>query len=185
MDDLVAWLTAQLDEDQRIAEAARGYGGGRWHHDTSYPNGYVYDGGSQPLVYDESTPSPEEAEHIAEHDPARVLREIDAKRRTLVRCQEEMLSGIPRLVHFATQTVREMAAVYEDRPGYAEALASVDRSVSRRPPAVEPRVSGTLAGFTDPDTLPKAPGCEHWRREHRDDLCPMRHCQYCRYLEKL
>ncbi len=126
MDDLVRWLTAQLDADQRIAEAARGHGEGRWHHDTSYPNGYVHDGGSQPLVYDESTPSPEEAEHIAVHDPARVLRDINAKRRTLVRCEEGMLSDVRWVVFFAKQTVREMALSYEGAPGYVEALASFE-----------------------------------------------------------
>lgn len=83
MDDLVRWLGEQFDEDERIADAARGQGDGRWHHDSSYPNGYVYDEHNQPVVYDESTPSPEEAEHIAAHDPARVLREIEAKRKLL------------------------------------------------------------------------------------------------------
>jgi hypothetical protein len=32
---------------------------------------------------------------------------------------------------------------------------------------------------------PPAVGCEHWRREHRTDLCPMGHCGRCRYLERL
>lgn len=82
-DDLVQWLHAQLDEDQRIAEAARDQSSAQWHHDTSYDNGYVYDENSQAVVYDEGTPAHEEAEHIAAHDPARVLREIEAKRRLL------------------------------------------------------------------------------------------------------
>lgn len=50
--------------------------------------------------------------------PVRVLAEIAAKRHTLVRCQEEMLSGGPRLVHFAKQTVWEMSAPYAGHPGY-------------------------------------------------------------------
>ncbi|QXE36195.1 hypothetical protein KQY30_20060 [Streptomyces sp. GMY02] len=37
----------------------------------------------------------------------------------------------------------------------------------------------------DPDTLPSAPGCEHWRREHRADLCPHPTCDRCRHLAKL
>ena len=41
------------------------------------------------------------------------------------------------------------------------------------------------AGYTDPDTLPMAPGCEHWRREHRDDLCPMSTCRRCQYLKRI
>jgi hypothetical protein len=83
MDDLAQFLRARLDENAAVAEAARGRGDGRWHHDTSYPNGYVYDAGSQPVVYDESTPSHEEADHIARHDPARVLRDVEARRGTL------------------------------------------------------------------------------------------------------
>lgn len=83
MPDLHGWITQQIDETQRVAEAARGQGEGRWHHDSSYENGYVYDGGVQPVVYDESTPSPEEAEHIALHDPASVLRRCAADRKIL------------------------------------------------------------------------------------------------------
>jgi hypothetical protein len=136
MPDLVQWLRAQLDEDERIALDA---GGDRWsHHGGSLmwptergPRDAVvtYNGSAVGCiaitnpVHGDGAP---EAVHIAEHDPARVLREIDARRRTLIRCEEEMLSGIPRLVHFAKQTVREMALPYEDRPGYAEAAASYE-----------------------------------------------------------
>ncbi|MFI9154523.1 DUF6221 family protein [Streptomyces sp. NPDC053367] len=85
MPDLHGWITQQIDKTQRVAEAARGTGEGRWHHDTSYPNGYVYDEGVQPVVYDESTPSPEEAAHIALNDPASVLRRCAADRKILAR----------------------------------------------------------------------------------------------------
>jgi hypothetical protein len=81
--DLHGWITQQIDETQRIAEAARGQGEGRWHHDNSHPNGYVYDDGDQPVVYDESAPLPEEAAHIALHDPASVLRRCEADRKIL------------------------------------------------------------------------------------------------------
>ncbi|MFE3452400.1 DUF6221 family protein [Nonomuraea sp. NPDC059194] len=53
-------------------------------------------------------------------DPRRVQRDIEAKRRILVRCQEEMLSGIPRLVHFAKQTLWEMAQPDADHPDFRE-----------------------------------------------------------------
>lgn len=43
----------------------------------------------------------------------------------------------------------------------------------------------TPADATDPDTLPMAPGCEHWRQHYREDLCPMPACRRCRYLEAL
>jgi hypothetical protein len=135
--DLVQWIGAQLDEDQWYAEEAATHAaatgtfigkGTRWHardYDRLWAMGD-----------DESKPDRKLAEcghggarltsYLARHDPARVLRETDAKRRTLIRCQEEMLSDIPRLRHFAKQTVREMAAVYEERPGYEKALASAE-----------------------------------------------------------
>lgn len=83
MPDLHGWITQQIDEAQRIAEAARGQGEGRWRHDASHPNGYVYDELDQPVVYDESAPFPEEAAHIAFHDPATVLRRCAADRKIL------------------------------------------------------------------------------------------------------
>ncbi|WP_405960807.1 DUF6221 family protein [Streptomyces sp. NBC_00024] len=85
MPDLHGWITQQVDETQRIAEAARGQGEGRWRHESSYPNGYVYDDGDQPVVYDEGAPFPEEAAHIAFHDPASVLRRCAVDRKILAR----------------------------------------------------------------------------------------------------
>ncbi|MFJ1667372.1 DUF6221 family protein [Streptomyces bottropensis] len=85
MPDLHGWITQQVDETQRIAEAARGQGNGQWRHDSSYENGYVYDEHDQPVVYDEGTPLPEEAAHIAFHDPATVLRRCAADRKILAR----------------------------------------------------------------------------------------------------
>lgn len=50
--------------------------------------------------------------HMARHDPARALADVDSRRRILVRCEEELLSGIPRVVHFAQETLRDMARPY-------------------------------------------------------------------------
>ncbi|ELP67634.1 hypothetical protein STRTUCAR8_08594 [Streptomyces turgidiscabies Car8] len=120
--DLAQWLGAQFAEDERIARAACD-GGGGWKADEQAScecctNVRTATGA---LV---CTPDDRDAPHIAEWSPARVLREIDGRRRTVIRCQEEMLSGIPRLVHFAQQTLREMALGYSHRPGYAEAVAA-------------------------------------------------------------
>ncbi|MYR45061.1 DUF6221 family protein [Streptomyces sp. SID5910] len=114
MDDLVQWLRAQLDEDERTARRAG--------------DSFRQIGETGVIVATEGDRAEEcasatwagVAEHIVAHDPARVLREIDAKRRTLVRCEEAMLSTTPMLVHFAKQTVWEMAQPYADRPGYRE-----------------------------------------------------------------
>ena len=124
--DLVQWLGAQLDEDQRIAEAARGQLEGRWSHDASIPNGYVYDERGGTVVYDESAPSPEEAEHIAAHDPARVLREIEAKRAIVARYERAMENRRAHPKDLASAgallalhgVVELLALPYADRPGY-------------------------------------------------------------------
>lgn len=70
MDDLVQFLRARLDEDEPAARAATP---GPWAVD----GGSVYVGHPINEVVDYS----ESADHIARHDPARVLAEVDAKRR--------------------------------------------------------------------------------------------------------
>ena len=90
--DIVAFLTARLDEDEQIANAAVGQ---QWEHafassredysfwsiHTVHPDavevagtGFDNTGG----IHDEGS-----AVHIARHDPARVLRDVAAKRRLM------------------------------------------------------------------------------------------------------
>jgi hypothetical protein len=78
MDDLVAFISAALDEDQRLAEAARVV------PDRNQPN----------IVLDQWWTVPDlmarghgwaEAHFVVAWDPARVLAEVRAKRRTLER----------------------------------------------------------------------------------------------------
>ncbi|MGW9058885.1 DUF6221 family protein [Streptomyces sp. NPDC055733] len=134
MDDLVVWLRAQLDEDERTARAACEYAEAEWRLDEDGetvlwwpPEPHIAEKEREkglPVVSDRWRGQTIEsggvhlAPHIALHDPARVLREIDAKRRTLIRCEEAFLSANPMLVHFAKQTAWEMAQPYVDRPGY-------------------------------------------------------------------
>lgn len=121
--ELVAFLHGQLNAEERGAlEAKDGrsgqwFVGGKWNvycaedetpHDDVETNELVVYGNGAAL-----------SAHIARHDPARVLAEIEAKRRTLVRCEEALLSASPMLVHFAKQTLREMALPYPDRPEWA------------------------------------------------------------------
>lgn len=150
--DLVQWLTAQLDADERIARAATP-GPWEWTPETD-----VWDQNGPTLIR-EGTDAPDaklvevaagwghdawgmhvgdaDQEHIAEWDPARVLREIDAKRAVVARY--EFACG--QAVQSQTEAEREtwvqvggalqscvllLAAVYEDRPGYAEAVASAE-----------------------------------------------------------
>ena len=124
MADLVQWLTAQLAEDERIAWDACGPDN-LWKvaEQASCECCSNVRTAKDVLV---CTPDDRDAPHIATWSPARVLREIDGKRRTLVRCEEAMASGMPVLTHFAKQTLREMALGYSHRPGFAEAIASVE-----------------------------------------------------------
>lgn len=149
--DLAQWLTAQLDEDERIARAAAHLSGAlsggapavgeRWRVSGSHAD----DGGTYWSV---TTASPdldripvvemvgsgmsgggahtkEVAAHIAEHDPARALREIDAKRQ-LVRLLTEALEvgedyKGPDLydgIETCRAALRLLALPYSGREGY-------------------------------------------------------------------
>ena len=108
MGELVEWLRAQLDEDERIARAAAVEVGNPYENGVlvdpldRWGEGLVADGqewtpsrrlvtrklqrdGQSRLTVAECGGSDGRpvANHIAAHDPARVLREIDAKRRLL------------------------------------------------------------------------------------------------------
>ncbi|MFF3928245.1 DUF6221 family protein [Streptomyces hirsutus] len=88
MDELVRWLGQQLDTDERIARAAADELGGlplggEWTYDGQYVLAAHERGlvavGSQDFM------TVENGRHIAEHDPARALREIDAKREVIAK----------------------------------------------------------------------------------------------------
>ena len=112
MDELVDFIRARLDEDQQAAEEAqkkttttRRRVGGEWVEDTVQP--------------------PEWRRSV--WPPARVLREIDAKRR-VVDLMEGMLAaarGDSEVDHYgglgaAEDTLELLALPYADRPDYRE-----------------------------------------------------------------
>ncbi|MFF9138475.1 DUF6221 family protein [Streptomyces albogriseolus] len=124
----------QLDEDERTAREA---GGAAWEElpvsgwvhtsplpDTEWqPPGYDHHVASAPLSSDRA--------HIVRHDPARVLREIDAKQRIIqvhnARDSWGMCVACPRDEKGAMQVeiedcpiLRALALPYADRPGYKE-----------------------------------------------------------------
>lgn len=85
MDELVAWLGQQLDEDEQIAQEAGGkYDSGlRWREvGQTGLDGTVGDEHGSVVVYSTGAGRQHSA-HIVRHDPARALREIDAKRKLL------------------------------------------------------------------------------------------------------
>jgi hypothetical protein len=103
VDDLVQWLRAQLDEDERIA---RENSDGRGLAD-GFPDYRTYSDGDTAAA----------DEYIEHFGPARVLREIEAKRRIVDRyawLREHGDTG-------GTAWVLPLLALpYADRPGYRE-----------------------------------------------------------------
>lgn len=115
--DLVAFLRAALDDDERVAQAAARTRGTFWT-----PVGL------------QSTFDARVDDHIARHDPARVLREVAAKRAILdlhhkqeaaeFEDRRSVASWCPVCGDAeACPTLRHLAAVYADRPGYDPAWA--------------------------------------------------------------
>ena len=102
-DDLAAFLRARLDEDEAAARAAAD---GPWT--SSGP--YVDAPGAGIIMQARHT---EDAAHAARHDPARVLREVEAKRAILAQWQAQ-----PPDSPVLTNALYQLAAVYSDHPGY-------------------------------------------------------------------
>jgi hypothetical protein len=174
MDDFVQWLRAQLDEDQRIArEAAMAIGRTGYENGVlvdppaRFGDDLAADGAQWAPSYhkvmrkrlkeDEKRRTVAEcggfgarpvADHVAAHDPARVLREIEAKRKIVDAYLPPGADPHPGLpcINFEGQNpedytghdscarhleasrkllhddyvLRLLAAVYDDRPGYQD-----------------------------------------------------------------
>jgi hypothetical protein len=146
VEDLVQWLRAQLDEDERIARAATlgpwvqsGIGDYGWTVTFGRPGAGVETADTEQGLAD--------ASFIAAHNPTRALREIDAKRQALdlyaaVLEERTALRGRMRQVidqdhdefmrlhkqesdlieraRLLVPFVRLLALPYVDRPGYRE-----------------------------------------------------------------
>ena len=120
MDDLVAFLTARLGEDEAAAKAASP---GPWFQDgtaiRSQPRLYAPSAGPTLVV---KHTWPQEAAHILLHDPARVLRDVEARRKILAVYEEALriqagfreTSGEETARLALEMAVRALAAVYPD-----------------------------------------------------------------------
>lgn len=85
MSELITWLRAQLDEDERVACEATN---GPWAAMRQRPDRAVYcvqAAGALNGIPAMAISHREDAEHIARHDPARVLAEVAAKRALIER----------------------------------------------------------------------------------------------------
>ncbi|WP_432185403.1 DUF6221 family protein [Streptomyces tendae] len=130
MDDLVQFLRDRLDEDESIAREAAHYEAGHWTTKDGYPVSVAdelpeaADTFERVVVFDEGSPSEEQAAHIARHDPARVLTEVESKRQIVNwvdRSRAFFRETNGTLTPAAYQVLGPLAAVYADHPDYNEA----------------------------------------------------------------
>lgn len=109
MVDLARWLGQQLDED--ASETADPYAEKAWH---------ARNCGVHPDVWGN------EGSECDCGVPARVLAEIDAKRKLLTHIVEQIENAeVWWLEGVLTPMLKHLAAPYSGRPGYAEAIASL------------------------------------------------------------
>lgn len=117
---IVEFLLARIAEDEA---AARASGGISWTVNGDEWSRTVTDAS---VVYDKGLPASAQAEHIARHDPPRVLTECDAKRLIVQEYLNEewvMSQGHRTDWTAGGQAAREMviqclASVYADHPDY-------------------------------------------------------------------
>ncbi|WP_225811303.1 DUF6221 family protein [Streptomyces spinosus] len=133
MDELVEFLRARLTEDEQTARAAiaelDGPSGADWQYDRQYVETVrertMVAVGSQDFM------EPGVGVHIARHDPARVLREIDAKRQIIEQHTVSETSEFEGKTDTITYcpicrndgecpTLRLLALPYADHPDYRQ-----------------------------------------------------------------
>ena len=123
---IVEFLEARVDGDEEVARDAAGWNSsglvrdeGLWRRDGVNS---VIDSARRMVVYgDGSAPDDSKAEHIVRHDPARVLREVAAKRAIMA---EHGIDQDPCDAHDAMyesvpcDVILNLAAIYLDHPDY-------------------------------------------------------------------
>lgn len=122
-DDLVTWLRAQIDKDERIAKATQDCSCGR----CDYPLAWTVDrdwvtslglgiGETQAPGYT----TEQQAAHIVLHDPATELIDIDAKQLMVGRCEDVLAADDVMASALALFMLWCIAARYASRPGFRE-----------------------------------------------------------------
>ena len=135
MDDLIAFIKARLDEDEAVALACiSGMDQVRMRRGTPPPRWVPVEDSSDVRSEDGILRVKHtwvrERDHICRHDPARVLRDVEAKRAILRRCSARMNemdqypNGLvsPRAL-LARQILMDIAAIWNDHADYQDATA--------------------------------------------------------------
>lgn len=134
MEDLIAWLRACLDDDEKAAKAATP---GPWRHSpdkhwhrpgTPEFEESVFAGPAGDAATSVAGTGPSDdpqsmadAAHIARHDPAAVLADVEAKRAVLDATVGEIdrYGTMPPEAHImADEVVKALASAYRHRPGW-------------------------------------------------------------------
>lgn len=113
MDDLIAFLRQMLDEEEAAARDAY-YEGQHWLTEEEG----VYRWPDDELVY--MADRKRDAAHIVRWQPARVLREVAAKRAiaSLAWNRYNQYDGIPG--DLADEILHQLATIYSDHPDYRQ-----------------------------------------------------------------
>lgn len=125
MDELVEWLRGQLADDEKAAKAATP---GPWQAEAHHHRrtGEVVSAEVHPVAEQEGNgdggvSTPEDATHIARHDPAAVIADIEAKKAVLDATVGEVgrLGDLGPLANsMAEDVVRALARAYRHRSGW-------------------------------------------------------------------
>lgn len=119
--DLIAFLSARLDEDERATRSVAADYGDTW---TVAGEDWVRGSNGADVISEPGAPTA----HMARHDPARVLREIEAKRQILALhggdlAKQSMFCG--HCEHDTPcPTLRLLALPYADHPDYRDVWRS-------------------------------------------------------------
>jgi hypothetical protein len=131
IDEMITFVRLQLDEDEQKALAIDAK---EWAEDSSWfkdmldplPSQRRERPGWLPMI------TVEDVRHIARHDPARVLREVQAKRKVIELYEYAVAAWLldrdkpnPPTVHLGEKAMAEavlqaLALPYSGRPGYRE-----------------------------------------------------------------
>lgn len=112
---IAEFLEARIREDEAVARASLRGGDGEWRRQDPIGWDSCRVEGHGIVIYDEGGHDEYQADHIARHDPARVLRECAAKRHLLasVDPDDETEQWLPYI----------LASVYADHPDYEQKWA--------------------------------------------------------------
>jgi hypothetical protein len=121
-DDIVAFIRARLDED---AERAQGAIGDQWQFRTKGGHAYIARRDADPLSAVAEAGDTQTGWHIARHDPDRVLRGVEAKRKIVAELERSLTLDQTRPdVHQSTGwlmwTMVQFASEWSTHPDYRQ-----------------------------------------------------------------